>query len=157
MTIRVMSQFTTSLVFFLCVSVSQAQQKQSYLNVNRVMGSAVDANGLRHSARDYPGGHAPWLDDRVAVIAPKYPLEDLRLHHQGLCRVRVVLDLHTGRVKQIVLMKSTGFSSLDQSAIVAFREWRWSPGKWKEVEINTAFTIGGSLPLARGALKIPHQ
>jgi TonB family protein len=150
-------QFTTLLVFLLCVSISQAQQKQAYLNVNRIGGSAVDANGLRHSARDYPNGHAPWLDDRIAVIAPKYALEDLRLHHEGSGWFRLILDLHTGRVKQVLLAKSTGFSSLDRSAITAFREWRWKPGKWKEVEMRTDFTMSGASPLARGAVKIPHR
>jgi hypothetical protein len=72
---RVLSHFTTWLVFLIYVPVSPAQQKQAYLNVNRLMGSAVDANGLRHSAQDYPSGHARWLDDRIAVVAPKYPLE----------------------------------------------------------------------------------
>jgi TonB family protein len=153
---RVIPQFTTWLAF-LCVSVSQAQQKQAYLNVNRLAGSAVDANGLRHSARDYHGGHAPWIDDRVVVVAPKYPLADLRLHHEGSGWFRLVLDLRTGRVKQVLLIKSTGFGSLDQTAMAAFREWRWKPGKWKEIKMSTAFTMSGSPPLARGAFKIPHQ
>jgi TonB family protein len=154
---RVISQFIAWLTFLVCVSISQAQQKQAYLNVNRLAGNAVDANGLPHSARDYPSGHAPWLDDRIAVVAPKYPLEDLRLHHEGVGWFRFVLDLHTGRVKQVLLIKSTGFSSLDRSAIAAFREWRWKPGKWREVELSTNFTMSGSPPLAPGALKIPHE
>lgn len=150
-------QFTTWLAFFLCISILQAQQKQAYLNVNRLASNAVDANGLRHRARDYPGGHAPWLDDRINTVVPKYPLEDLRLHHEGVGSFRFVLDLQTGRVKQVLLIKSTGFSSLDRSAIAAFREWRWKPGKWREIELSTNFTMSGSTPLAPGALKIPHQ
>jgi TonB family protein len=156
-TMHVIPQFTTWLIFFVCVSVLQAQQKQAYMNVNRVVGGAVDAKGLRHSTRDYPSGHPPWLDDCISVIAPKYPLEDLRLHHEGSGLFRLVLDLHTGRVKQVFLIKSTGFSSLDRSAMMAFREWRWKPGKWKEVEMSTGFHRTGSGGLTPGALKIPHQ
>src|SRR2546429_89728 len=101
---RLKPEFAGWLFLFLCISVSQAQQKQAYLNVNRTGGSALDANGLRHTTADYPGHHAPWLDDRVAVVAPKYPLQDLRLHHQGSGSFRLVLDLQTGRVKNVILI-----------------------------------------------------
>lgn len=154
---RVTRQFTACLLLALCICVSHAQQKQAYLNVNRVAGSAVDARGLRHQARDYANNHAPWLDDRITVIAPKYPLDDLRLHHEGAGRFRLVLDLNSGGVKQVLMTQSTGFSSLDRNAIAALQQWRWKPGRWREVELRIVFTMSGSPPVARGAVKIPHH
>jgi len=150
-------EFIGSLFLFLCVSLSHGQQKQAYLNVNRTSGSAVDVNGFRHTTADYPGHHAPWLDDRTAAVAPKYPLQDLRLHHQGSGSFRLLLDLQTGCVGKVILIRSTGFSSLDQSAMAAVRKWQWKPGKWKEITVTTVFTMNESYPLGPGASKIPHQ
>jgi TonB family protein len=153
---RITGKLAGCLILFFCVSLSKGQQKQAYLNVSRVSGSAIDANGVRHKTWDYPGYHGAWLDDRLAAVAPHYPLEDLRQHHQGVCWVKLTLDLKTGRVNNVVLTKSSGFNSLDQSAMMAFRKWRWKPGKWKEIEISADFTMRGSR-LAPGAVQLSHE
>jgi TonB family protein len=153
---RIATKLAGCLILFFSVSLLQGEQKEAYLNVNRVAGSAVDANGVRHMARDYPGYHGAWLDDRLAAIAPHYAYDDLRLHHEGTCWVKLTLDLKTGRVNNVVLTRSTGFNSLDQSAITAFRKWRWKPGKWKEIEISTFFTMHGAR-LVPGAVQLPHE
>jgi TonB family protein len=54
------------------------------------------------------------------------------------------------------MTKSSGFKSLDQCAINAFRKWQWKPEKWKEVEITANFTMHNT-PLAPGAVQLPHE
>ena len=65
------------------------------------------------------------------------------------------LDLKTGLVTRVTMIKSTGFPALDTSAVASLRQWRWKPGKWKEIEIGVAFTRGG--PVYRGTSRFPPE
>ena len=103
--------------------------------------SAVDVNGVRHDGRSYKGA-PPWNLDRLSGIAPYYPVEDRRYHHQGRGIVRMTIDLSTGRVVKVVMVKSTGYRSLGDCAIAAFKTWTWRPGRWKEIEFPVRFEIG---------------
>jgi hypothetical protein len=40
----------------------------------------------------------------------------------------------------VTVVRSTGFAELDTSAVAALRQWRWKPGKWKEIEMAVEFT-----------------
>ena len=105
-----------------------------------VTGSALDANGVRHRGVDYAGKRPPWLLDVTKTIAPDYPDRDRILRHEGEGLFQLKLDLKTGLVTKVTVIKSTGFPALDTSALVALRQWRWKSGKWKEIEIGLAFT-----------------
>ena len=83
------------------------------------------------------------MDDRVKAIAPTYPYRNRQLHHEGKGWFQLTLDLRTGYVSKVAVVKSTGFKALDESAVAAFLQWRWKPGKWKEIDIQVAFTIVG--------------
>ena len=50
------------------------------------------------------------------------------------------LNLKTGYVTNVTVVRSAGFAELDTSAVAALRQWRWKPGKWKEIEMAVAFT-----------------
>jgi TonB family protein len=104
--------------------------------------SAVDAKGIRHRPSDYGDKRGPWMLDRIKAVQPGYPVEARARHNQGTGVFRITLDVNTGSVTSVVVVRSTGFSILDDSAITAIRLWRWRPGKWKEVEIPVAFTLG---------------
>jgi TonB family protein len=119
------------------------------------MGTAVDASGIRRQAADYGGKRPPWLLDIAKAIAPEYPDRDYILRHEGVGVFQLKLDLKTGFVTKVTVIKSTGFPALDTSAVVALRQWRWRAGKWKEIEIPVAFTWviqGGS---SRRANSVP--
>jgi TonB family protein len=121
-------------------------------------GTAVDARGVRHHASEYHGRTPPWETDRVkALPGPEYPYFDRRNLHQGSGLFRLTLDLRTGAVTNVAIIKSTGFGSLDGSTVVAARQWRWKPGKWKQIDTPVSFTltIHRSRPL-RGAPFFPH-
>jgi TonB family protein len=117
---------------------------------------AVDAKGVRHNGADYPRKHPPWLDDTITTVAPEYTYSDRAQRHQGVGWFQLTLDLKTGAVTNISIIKSTGFRSLDNCAIKAFRNWRWKSGKWKLVEMPVTFRLGNpSAPPPRGATHLP--
>ena len=101
--------------------------------------SAVDAKGMRHQAKDYPKGHAPWIEDVTKQIAPEYSKLDQAHRVGGFGLYRVAVDLKTRSVKKVSVIQSTGVATLDASAIKALGQWVWKPGKWKEVSVPIAF------------------
>lgn len=118
--------------------------------------SAVDARGVRHSSRKYGRNLPPWFHDRVKTFAPDYPYRDRAQRNEGRGLFRLSLDLSTGTVTRVTMLKSTGFVTLDRSTIAAFRRWQWKPGKWKEIDLPIKFTLSQSPPrLPPGAVRIP--
>jgi TonB family C-terminal domain len=121
-------------------------------------GEAVDARGVRHRASEYQGNPPPWTTEKTKVIGPEYPYFDRRNFNQGSGLFRLTLDLRTGAVTNVAIIKSTGFASLDHSSVVALRQWRWKPGKWKQIDTPVSFTltIQRSSRLLRGAPFFTH-
>ena len=104
-------------------------------------GSAIDAQGVRHDARDYPGRPVPWRGDITKSVAPEYPYEDRTRHHEGSGLFRLTLEVKTGFVTDVLLIRSTGFKELDASGIKSLRQWRWRPGTWKQIDVPIRFTM----------------
>ena len=101
--------------------------------------SAEDAKGVRHQAKDYPKGHAPWMEDVTKQIAPEYSKLDQAHRVGGFGLYRVVVDLKTGSVRKVSVIQSTGVATLDASAMKALGQWVWKPRRWKEVDVPIAF------------------
>jgi TonB family protein len=120
--------------------------------------SAVDMKGVRHYGRDYVGLN-PWdRDDLIQGYGPSYSYSDRVMRHQGVGLFRLSLDLKTGTVIKVTVLKSTGFSTLDGSAIAALRRWRWKPGKWKEVQEPVKFQLTRTgQPVPSGAIQLPQR
>ena len=72
-----------------------------------------------------------------------YPFGARRDRIEGRGLFRVNLDVSTGRVKAVNIVRSTGNRTLDQSAIIGLRQYQWKPGKWKEIEIPVTFELDG--------------
>src|ERR1700737_1072516 len=125
---------------------------------NDLPSSAIDAKGVRHTQSAQSSEIPPWMRDGVKLVAPYYPYEDRRLHHTGIGRFRVQLDLNSGKVIQVTIVKPTGFATLDNSAILAFRQSRWKPGKWKEIDVPVRFIMARQpITLPPGAVRLqPH-
>jgi TonB family protein len=102
---------------------------------------AVDAKRKAHFAIDYGPRHAPWTDDVTHKVRPEYPYVDRSAHHVGKGLYRLSLDLHTGAVTQVRIVRSAGSATLDASAIEAFRQWKFIPEKWLEVDMPVEFTM----------------
>lgn len=93
--------------------------------------TGVDVKGVRHSG-------SVFLNDLVVTSRPEYQSS----LHRGSGLLRLTLDLKTGSVTRVAIVRSTGFSALDNSAIEAFRKWRWKPGRWKEIDVPITFGPG---------------
>src|SRR6266480_1343114 len=102
--------------------------------------AAVDAHGVRYRGSDYPDG-GMWMNDAVYRAAPQYSVSERAQRHFGSGLLRLTLDLKTGTVTKVQILQTTGFAALDQSAIEAFRQWRWKPGKWKQIDVPITFTM----------------
>ncbi len=115
---------------------------------------AVDLAGVRHSASEYPKGHVPWVQDLVHTVGPDYPFGERALRHEGAGIFRLALDERSGRVVTVSVLRSTGFKPLDLSAVVALSQWRWKPGRWKQIDMPVRFTIGSP---PREGTPLPHS
>jgi TonB family protein len=119
--------------------------------------AAVDAKGVWHQASEYHGRTPPWISDLAESIGPEYSPRDRLSRNQGSGLFRLKLDLRTGTVTNIAVIKAIGITTLDQSALAALRQWRWKPGKWKEVDIPITFGMSSGPPiLPPGAVYLPH-
>jgi protein TonB len=83
------------------------------------------------------------MRDAIRKQRPKYPYEQRARHVGGMGLVRVTLDLSTGTPSNVAMVQSTGVPVLDSSAVEAFRQWQWKPGKWKEIDVPITFTKPG--------------
>ena len=134
------------LVLLVSLPTATAVPGGAYLNPYSHHGSAVDLKGVRHQGSEY-SGNLPWLNGRLKSVAPKYPYRERLDHHQGRGIVRLTLDVKTGSVTKATVIKSTGFPALDNSAVVAFKQWTWKAGKWKEIDLPVTFDLSGTPPL----------
>ena len=62
------------------------------------------------------------------------------------------------RVRSPSVIKSTGYQILDNAALAAFRNWRWKPGKWKQVDVPITFKLEqGQHQIPPGAVPLPRR
>lgn len=81
------------------------------------------------------------VDDIITRPSLNYPYEDRRNYHRGRGLYRVILDPKTGWARNVTVIKSTGWTSLDNAALSGLRELRMRPGKWKQVDFPIEYTI----------------
>ncbi len=60
---------------------------------------------------------------------PVYPSLARKMGHEGIVLLAAEI-LSDGRVGQLVVKKSSGYPTLDQSALDAVRRWKFIPAKW---------------------------
>lgn len=74
---------------------------------------------------------------------PIYPASEIRAEHSGTVLLSLEI-LPNGRVGEIRLVQSSGYTKLDQSALREARKWRFLPGsrdgvpvvRWKQVPVK---------------------
>lgn len=103
--------------------------------------AAIDIHGKRHPASEYYPKAAPWIDAQRNAAGPEYPFADRRDRHEGVGLFRLFLDVKTGGVGRITIVRSTGYASLDRAALVALQKWRWKPGQWKQIDLPVRFIV----------------
>src|SRR2546423_1234812 len=133
-----MKTLATMIAITLLAFTSRASEPVPYIAMPVGIGYAVDAKGVRHP-------NASCVRDAVFAPHPQYPYGaplardpvvwtgDLK--GDGLYRLDV--DLNTGRVSEVIILKSTGSAKLDTASTTAFKQWVFRPGTWKEISIPT--------------------
>ena len=148
-----------SLLMLCAVGLSYAQDTQTFLSPEEGT-SAIDAKGVRHSdsGHAHPRKLAPWMQDRVHAVGPFYPRTERAARHEGRGEFRLQLDLKTGGVSKVTVTKSTGFPLLDKCAVMALRQWRWKPGRWREIYFPVTFIVQRPpVRLEPGAVRLPQS
>jgi TonB family protein len=114
---------------------ASAGQMVSYIAMPTGIGHATDAKGVR-----YP--NAICMKDVLYADQPQYPYdanlgaaEARDIQANGLFRLSI--DINTGRVMRVQIIKSMGDRSLDNASINAFKRWVFRPGKWQEIIVPT--------------------
>jgi len=120
---------------------SRASELIPYIAMPTGIGYAIDANDIRHP-------NALCLRDAVYAPRPQYPYESTgmadpgtwtrNLEGSGLYRLEI--NLVTGRVSRITVIKWTGSAKINAAVTHSFSQWAFKPGKWKEITIPT--TVG---------------
>lgn len=80
----------------------------------------------------------------ISSPRPEYPYEARRTHATGSGVCVMTIDTSTGAVTNAEMVVSTGNASLDNSAISAFRRWRFRPGGFAKVRTPITFTLTGA-------------
>ena len=63
----------------------------------------------------------------IYAPAPKYPFLALIAHEEGAGMFVFRVDIKSGRVKNVIVAKSTGYKSLDGATVKAFKQWKFKP------------------------------
>ena len=136
-----MKTLTTIVAIMLFACSAGASEPVPYIAMPIDKGYAIDAHGKRQPS-------ALCARDIVWASAPRYLLRsrlsgdpatwNRDLRGDGLYRLDI--NLKTGRVHQIAIMKSAG-SILDSVSIRAFSRWIFTPGKWSAMIIPTTVRV----------------
>lgn len=92
----------------------------------------------------------PRIDTRRPLTLPDYPPDAIRANYQGQADLEVYV-LPSGRVSEARIARSTGFPSLDRSAIQeAKRSWRLIPGTQNGAPVAQWYTVRVTFKLTGG-------
>src|SRR5256885_6304639 len=80
----------------------------------------------------------------ISAPRPDYPYEARSRHITGSGVCVVTVDTGSGSVTDATMAQSIGNPILDNSAVSAFRRWRFKPGTVSKVRIPITFTMTGA-------------
>jgi len=91
-------------------------------------------------------GHTSSLSDeemlRYATSSPPVPFpveaQKSNLTGSGLYELRID---KTGKVTEVVAVKSSGQKVLDQTALATFKKWRFKPGSFTRVRVPVSWSV----------------
>jgi len=109
----------------------------SAVNAGAAAASLAGAQGDNHGAGTRgQDSHARYLGDK-----PAYPEESRRLGEQGRVMLRVVVGVD-GQVREVILLRSSGFPRLDQAALTRLRRGPFSPALRAGKAVESVFNLG---------------
>jgi TonB family protein len=80
----------------------------------------------------------------ISAPRPEYPYEARSRHIMGSGVCVVTVDTASGSVTDATMAQSIGNPILDNSAMSAFRRWKFKPWTVSKVKIPITFTMGGA-------------
>jgi TonB family protein len=80
----------------------------------------------------------------ISSPRPEYPYEARSRHITGSGVCVVTVDVSSGAVTDASMAQSIGNPILDNSAVSAFRRWKFKPGTVSKVKIPITFTMTGA-------------
>ncbi len=104
---------------------------------------SVPASGENPPREGDPSGGQPRVavaSDVIARVQPVYPLASRRKGEEGEVRLLVRLG-PGGAILSVEVMGSSGYPSLDASALAAVKKWRFSPRTPKELIVPVIFRL----------------
>jgi TonB family protein len=102
------------------------------------LSNAVDAHGSKVIV-----GYARTSDLVIYAPRPQYPYAARSSHIEGSGLFRLTVDVNTGSVLKVTVVKSTRNRILDDAAVAAYRQWRFKPGKLTSADVPVTFRMGG--------------
>jgi TonB family protein len=79
--------------------------------------------------------------DKTKHVSPDYPYDARKARLEGTGLFRLHINVTTGKVIKVTVLKSTGAAILDRSVLSALRRWQFKPRTWKEVDTSVTFSI----------------
>lgn len=76
----------------------------------------------------------------VHTVVPRYPWIARVKGHDGYGLYKLNIDMETGLVVSVDVVKTSTHQELDDCAIKAFRQWRFRPHTWHAVNVPATFT-----------------
>jgi periplasmic protein TonB len=102
---------------------------------------ATGPQGLKERLRSSTGSGATSAEpDYLRNPPPSYPRESRRLREQGVVLLTVSIS-RDGEVKGLSLKHGSGFSRLDESALVAVKSWRFKPALLAGIAIDSEVEV----------------
>lgn len=136
-----LKRLTTMIAITSIAFTARGSEAVPYIAMPINNGYALDAHGKRQPnalcARDVVWASAPRYPLRARSSDPASWSRDLR--GDGLYRLDI--DLKTGRVSRVLIIKSAGSAILDRASTGAFYRWVFTPGKWSAMIIPTAVRV----------------
>ena len=136
-----MKALTTTIAITLIAFTASASEPVPYIAMPIDNGYALDAHGKRQP-------NSLCARDVIWACAPRYPLRShssdpatWSRNHRGDGLYRLDIDLKTGRVSRVTIIKSTASAILDRASTGAFSRWVFTPGKWSAMIIPTAVRV----------------
>jgi TonB family protein len=133
MKVHLMTAFVGCLT---CASLLAATDEPVYLG--------IDAKGVRHESKE-SAGNAPWMRDAAYARGPRPLPGDRTRWYEGVGIFRLRIDPPTGATREITIVRSTGHTAFDRSALLALKLWRFKPQTWTQVDVPMLFQRGGGV------------
>lgn len=80
------------------------------------------------------------VTDTVRRVSPVYPLVSRRRGEEGEVRILASIDAG-GKVAGVTVIETSGYPTLDESAIRAVRKWVFSPGSPEKLIVPVIFRL----------------